>query len=470
MKLFDFSKFKSRIFQYLAALAANLGMLSIGLHYGWPSSAISVLKSGEYSFKMTEEEISWMIAVTPMGSVIGDVIAGFSMNIFGRKKMIWFSAIPLTVSWILIAVANSSGYLFAGRIIAGIVDGLLFTAIPPYLAEISDPEIRGFLGTTYLVTLVFGMLMSNVMLYFISIPAQAYIAGSVTLVMMIILPFLPESPYFYLLRSEVALAKESLQKFRGKGEVDDEIGRISKGIMEEEKYAKGGLKELFLKPQYRNCLFLALSMTSLQQLSGILGIQSYCQEVFQETSNIIDPKVANLIYYLLYFLATLVALVLIDISGRKPLVLFSSVVVCITLFTISAYSYIKNSTHIDLSGYEYIQIVAILVYICAYSIGLNCVPILVSSEIFPSHIKSKAFCVINLCYSVVSTSVVKYFSWSASTFSLAVPFFTFAIFSFASVIILSIFLPETKGKTLEDVQLQMRSNKLKKLEKNNYVI
>lgn len=460
MKFFDCSKFQFRIFQYLAALAANLGMFSIGLHYGWPSTAIPDLTNGNYSFQLTNSEASWMVAVTPLGSIIGDVTAGFTLNTFGRKKMIWFSSLPLTVSWILIAVANAPAYLFVARILAGIIDGFLFTAIPPYLAEISDPEIRGFLGTTYFVTLVFGMMLSNIMLMFISIPTAAYISASVSLLMLVILPFLPESPYFHILKKEISLATSSLQKFRGKGEVTEELGRISKGIEEEKKLGEGTFKELIFTTQNRNCLILALGLTAIQQLTGILAIQSYCESFFNDTSDILSANVGNLIYFVIYFLGTLIALFIIDITGRKPLALFSTVLICLTLLTDATFLYIKNSTNIDVKGFEYVQIVSILFYIAAYSIGINCVPILVSSEIFPSHIKGKAFCLINVCYSLVSSSVVQYFSWSEA-FGLEVPFYTFAVISFIGTVFIALYLPETKGKTLEDVQSQMKSLKKK---------
>ncbi|XP_057654473.1 facilitated trehalose transporter Tret1-like isoform X1 [Diorhabda carinulata] len=461
MKLFDCSKFQFRIFQYLAALAANLGMFSMGLHYGWPSLAIPDLTSGKYSFNLTDSEASWIVAVTPLGSIIGDVAAGFTLNTFGRKTMIWFSSIPLTVSWILIAVATAPVYLFAARILAGIIDGFLFTAIPPYLAEISDPEIRGFLGTTYFVTLVFGMMLSNVMLMFISIPTSAYISASVSLLMLIILPFLPESPYFYVIKKEMSLATSSLQKFRGKGEITEELERISNGIEEENKLGKGTFYELVFTPQNRNCLILALAMTALQQLTGILAIQSYCDILFNETNDILSANVGNLIYFVIYFVGTSIALFVIDIFGRKPLVLFSTSIICVTLLTDATFLYIKSSTDVDVRGFDYVQIISILIYIAAFSIGLNCVPILVSSEIFPSHIKGKAFCLINVCFSLVSSGVVQFFSWSKG-FGLEVPFYTFAFVSLIGTIFLAVYLPETKGKTLEDVQSRMKNLRGKK--------
>lgn len=257
-------------------------------------------------------------------------------------------------------------------------------------------------------------------------------------------------------------AKASLQKFRGKGDVTEELGRISKGILEEEKHGKGSLSELVTNSHNRKCVLLAFAMTSIQQLTGVLAIQSYAETVFQETKHILQPDIANIIYFVMYFLATLIALVMVDISGRRPLILISTVTVCITLFTNGTYLFLKNATDVDVTGFEYIQIIALLVFTVAFSIGLNNVPVLVSSEIFPSHIKGKAFCVINICFSFVSTIVIKYFGWANDNFGMYVPFFTYGACSLVGVVLIAIYLPETKQKTLEDIQMEMKSKKSKK--------
>lgn len=452
------SKFKSRIYQYIAAVAANLGILSIGLHYGWPSAALPILVSGKYSFTLTNDEASWLVAVIPMTSLIGDVLAAYTINKFGRKKLILFSSIPMTISWILIAVADSKTNLFVSRVIAGIIDGLLFTVVPPYLAEISEPDIRGFLGGTFMSTLAFGLLLENVMLYFLSISTAAYISSSFTILTLLFLPYLPESPYYFLLHREEVKAKKSLRKFRRRYDVNEEIERMTTGI--EEDGEEGNITELLRNKTYRKCFLLSLLLTLTQHLSGIMPIQSYAETLFIETKDFLSPSTANIIYYLIFFLSAIVSLNLADRTGRRPLVLFAAGIAALCLLSNGTFLYLKTAKKVDTTGLDFLQLLFISIYTTAYCSGLHLLPVIISTEIFPSNMKGLALCMINICFSFASTSCIKLFGWSTS-FGIYVPFFLFSFCAMIGFLLLYKFLPETKSKTMEQIQIELRGSNRK---------
>ncbi|CAG9863753.1 unnamed protein product [Phyllotreta striolata] len=448
-------KFKSRVYQYSAAFAANLGILSIGLHYGWTSAAVPVLRSGKYAFTLTPDEASWLVAIMPLSSLLGDVIAAVTINKIGRKKLILLSAIPLTISWILIAVADTKTNLFVSRVIAGVLDGVLFTVVPPYLAEISEAEIRGFIGGTFMMTLSLGLLMINVLLYFLSISTTAYISSVFSLIMLVIFPYLPDSPYYFLLHQQDVLARKSLRKLRGKWNVTEEIDRIRKGI--EEDGEQGKIFDLITNKTYRKCLFISLLLTLTQHLSGIVPIQTYAETLFQDTKDFLDPSTTNIIYYLIFFLASIVSLVLADRAGRRPLVLFAAGTAALSQLANGIFLYLRTSS----TKLDFLQLLFISSYTVAYCSGLHLMPVVVTTEIFPSNMKGVALCVINIVFSIASSFCIKLFAWSKDNFGSYMPFFLFSICTFVGFSLLYKYLPETKLKTMEKIQEELRGKKNK---------
>lgn len=437
--------------------SVNLGILSVGLHYGWPSAALPILLSGNYAFKLTPDEASWLVAMIPMTSLIGDILAASTINKIGRKKLILFCALPLTISWILIAVADSQINLFVSRVIAGITDGVLFTVVPPYLAEIADADIRGFIAGTFMMTLSLGLLLVNVMLYFLSISTTAYISSIFTIFMLIILPNLPDSPYYFMLSQKDDEARRSLRKLRGKWDVSEEIKRIGKGI--EEDGEEGKIKDLIRNKTYRKCLLLSLLLTLTQHLSGILPIQSYAETLFIETKEFLNPGTANIIYYLIFFLASIASLVLADRAGRRPLVLFAAGTAAASQLANGVFLYIKTSTDIDTSKIDFLQLLFISTYTIAYCSGLHLTPVVITTEIFPSNMKGIALCVINIVFSFASTICIKLFAWFTTHFGVYVPFFLFSACAFVGFGLVFRFLPETKLKTMEEIQTELRGKK-----------
>ncbi|CAH1155583.1 unnamed protein product [Phaedon cochleariae] len=453
----DLSMFKSRIFQYLAAFGANMGMVSLGMHYGWSSTSIPRLQSVNSTIQITSDEGSWLASVTPLGAIVGTILVALTLNSVGYKKFIILISLPLTLSWLLIALANNKVYFFIGRIIAGIMDGILFTVIPPFLSEISDPDIRGFMGITYLLALVIGMLLINVLFLCVSDVTTAAIASVLSLPILLIIPWLPDSPYFLLMKQDTLAAEASLRKYRGKSDVVEEIDRITKSLMQNSD--EGRFIDLVRNKFHRKSLLLAMGLIIFQHLSGIMAIQSYCETVFIESSSFLNPTISNLIYFIVYFFATVLSQFLVDIFGRRLLLLSSTGLVIAMLLLNGTYLYIKNWTTIDTTSFDFLQLVAILIYILTFSIGLNTVPTLIASEIFTPNIKGVAFCVINICYSLISTVVIKFFIWSKDTFGMFVPFYIFAICSMLGMGFSAMFMPETKNKTLEKIQMEIRGQK-----------
>ncbi|XP_074032849.1 facilitated trehalose transporter Tret1 isoform X2 [Leptinotarsa decemlineata] len=456
-KIFDCSKFNFRIFQYFAAIGGNMGMISLGMHQGWSSRALPILTSGNYSFEITNSEGYSLVSVMPLGALLGDVITAATLHKVGHNRFVIIATLPLCISWILMAFAPSAAFMFVGRFLAGIADGVFFTAFPPYLAEIAEPEIRGFLGSTYSLSMVLGMLLINTFFFFGSLTSVTVIGALISLMTLLFLPFLPESPYFYLMNKDVLAAKASLQKFNGRGEVVEELYRISKGIMEEGD-DKETLGDLFCNKTYRKSFLIALMVCLSQFLSGSMAIQSYATTIFEESRSFLSADVATIIYFVTFFVSSLFSQMVVDYSGRRPLMLVSLGMVALMVFLEGTYLYIKAATNIDTSGFDFVQLFSIVVYTVFYGCGLNTVPNIIASEILPSKMRVIGFCIINIGYSLTTIAVLQFFGWAKDSFGIFISLYCFGCICIVAFVLVTVFLPETKKKTLEEIQAEVRGD------------
>ncbi|XP_074034398.1 facilitated trehalose transporter Tret1-like isoform X2 [Leptinotarsa decemlineata] len=458
--VFSRFKFRERSIQYLAVFGINMGIFSTGSHSGWPSSSLPLLTSGNSTINMTTQEGSLLTSVTPLTVPLGCIITAVMMKSMGRKTLLLLCPIPLIASWLLIAMATSKIHLYIGRALGGFIDGAIFNVGPAYISEIADAEVRGLFGTSIMVSFGSGIVLFNVFVTFMSSESIAYLIAALTLPMLFTIPFVPESPYYCLLKGDSEEAELSLKKLKGKQDIQGDLDRISRSILEHGE-AKGKVTDILTKKHFRRCICTSIMLSSTQHLSGNSAIQFYLETLFQNSRSI-SSKTINCIYYVGFFVASIVSPLLVDISGRKTLVLVSTGSTTVTLFATGTFMYFKNSLGHD-TYVGYVQLLLLLLQAVTYSSGLHTIPMLVASEIFPSNLVGTALCLINIIYSISISATVFLFERTYYSMGTYVPFFLFGIFCLCGMMLISMFLIETKGKTLEKIQNEIRRSKLRKV-------
>ncbi|XP_023024767.2 facilitated trehalose transporter Tret1 isoform X1 [Leptinotarsa decemlineata] len=456
--IFSRFKFRERSIQYLAVFGINMGMFSVGSHSGWPSSSLPKLTSENSTIHLTTQEGSLLVSITPLTVLFGCAVTTILMKLVGRKTLLLLLPIPLTASWLFIAMATSKIHLYIGRALGGFTDAAIFNVSPAYLSEIADPEVRGFFGTSQTVSFGLGISLFNVFVTFMSSEAIAYLLAALTLIMYITIPLVPESPYYCLLKGNTEEAALSLRKLRRKQDIQEDLDRISKSILEHGDN-KGKVTDMLTKKHFRRCLWTILILSFTQHLSGNYAIQAYYETIF-ENSETMSPRVANCVYYVVFSIASIVSPLLVDISGRKPLLLLSTGLTALTLFAIGIFMYFKSSLNLD-TRFEYVQLLLFLLQAIAFSAGLHTIPWLVASEIFPSNLVGTALSIANSIYSVSMPATVFMFEKTYYSIDVYVPFFLYGIFCVIGMVLIPIFLVETKGKSLEEIQREIRRTKPK---------
>ncbi|KAL1517466.1 hypothetical protein ABEB36_001229 [Hypothenemus hampei] len=448
----------SAVFQYLATVSGTLNIITSGMHYGWPSSALPKLLSNSSSISVTDNQGSWMAVMPLLGSVLGSLIVGSTVDIFGRKRTILISSLPYFAAWIMVAFARSVLLIYVARFIAGVADGWIFTAMPIYVAEISDPRIRGLLGSGVSVCWIFGILLINIVGNYLDITLAALVSSTLPLACIATFIFMPESPYYLLMRGNHEEAKKNLQKLRGLQDVDSEIMRIEQALKDQTNKS-GKFLDLFTNKDNRKAVFVMLILRGAQQMSGTTAVTFYAQSIFIQAENQLSSELASIIYFSVQVTLSCFCSSIVDKAGRRPLLITSITGSAIFLFIEGIYFYLKNCTVLDISAFGLVPIIGLIGFVIIFSLGMQTIPILMLGEIFSPNVKAFALCFADIYFSVIATIVSKFFQIMKDSFGMHAPFFAFSCSCVIGLVLIVLFVPETKGQTLEDIQIYLKGNK-----------
>ncbi|KAJ8968019.1 hypothetical protein NQ317_001092 [Molorchus minor] len=450
----------SAYFQYLAAFTGTLTIITSGMHYGWPSPSLPKLldnSTEETALTITESEGSWIAVMPLIGGFLGASIGGITVDILGRKRTIILTTFPFFAGWIMVAYSKSVIILYIARFIAGISDGWAFTAVPMYIGEIADPKIRGLLGSGVSVTWIFGILLINIIGSYLSITVTALISSLLPVLTLATFMWMPESPYHLLMRNKPKEAQESLQKLRGIQDVDSELNRLTVAVKKQTE-STGKFLDLFAVKSNRKAVLIILIVRAAQQLSGTTAITFYTQIIFKEAGDDISSEIATIIYFSVQLIMTMVCSSIVDKTGRRPLLITSISGTGIVLLIEGTYFYL-NKSGVDVTQFSYIPVAALIGFVVLFSLGMQSIPILMLGELFPANVKAFALCLADIYFAILATIVSKFFQLMKYHFGIYVPFYAFAVCCALGLVCIVLFVPETKGKTLEEIQMCLRGEK-----------
>ncbi|KAK5640546.1 hypothetical protein RI129_011357 [Pyrocoelia pectoralis] len=444
------------IFQYVAMFTGTLSIVSSGMHYGWPSPSLPQLQAPKSLLPVTNEEGSWMAVIPLLGATLGAIFSGFILDVIGRKKGVLMTSVPFFVSWLMVAYAKSVAVLLVARFIAGIADGAAFCAVPMYLGEIADVKIRGLLVSSCSLMWIFGMLLINIIGAYTSIKLAAIISSVFPAVLLVTFVWMPESPYYLIMKGRMDEARRSLRIFKRVHEVDGELGRLSAAVKEQSTNT-GKFLDLFTVSSNRKAILIVMGMRAIQQCSGMLAITFYAQTIFKSASDDLSSSTATIIYFSVHLAVACISSLIMDRTGRRPLLIISTVGTAIALLLEGLYFYLKTD-HPDLgiSRYSFIPVAALISFIILFGIGLQTIPILLLGELFPTNVKAFALCVADIYFSIVATIVSKFFQAMKDNYGMHVPFFAFTVCCAVGLLFIIFCVPETKGKTLEQIQEEFK--------------
>ena len=447
---------KKEPFTYIlkVTIVAALGGLLFGYDTAVIAGAIGYLQT---RFELSAAMVGWAASSAIWGCVIGVLGTGFLSDKFGRKKVMILTAVLFAISAIGSAIPNSLTEFIIARFIGGLGVGAASMLSPLYISEIAPAENRGKLVSLYQLAIVIGINL----VYFINLEIATnnteawnvaygwrWMLGSETVpaVLFFALLFLvPESPRWLVKNGREAEALIILEKVNGISKANAILAEI-KGALTQEK---GTIKEL-LKPGLRIALIVGIFLALFSQITGINAIIYYAPEIFKSVGFGTDSAFSQTVLIgVVNTLFTFVALIFIDRAGRKTLLLWGVAGMVLCLLGVGVCFYF------DFASGPWL-LLFILAYIACFASSLGPIPWVIISEIFPTKTRGIAmsFCTVVLWIGVLLiTQLTPIF---LEKFGGAFTFWLFMI----NAIILLIFtwkvIPETKQRTLEEIELSWK--------------
>ncbi|KAF5299087.1 hypothetical protein FQR65_LT09445 [Abscondita terminalis] len=453
---------KSVILQLLVVLHASLLSLNCGLNFGWPSPSVLDLLSESSEFEIDYDYTSYVVMLAPFAVCIGSPIGGVLMNKIGRKYTLLFLAVLQILSWICVAASSYVVMLIAGRILAGMSDGILMTSLVVYVCEILQPKIRGYIGSLPTVSICLGALFVNIYGSFVPVRLSAYISLSFPSLFIIFFVSIPESPYYLLMHDRSDDARNALKKLRSSEEVESELSKITIDI-QRQIAEPGTIKEVFTIKSNLRAFVILLGVRTIQQFSGASAFSFYTHFIFKRAGGEISPATSSIICSTVKLLAVFLGLILVEKCGRRSLLLWSSIGSGTVLTILGVYFYFFESLEKS-SALMWVPIVMMLAYFLLNSIGLITVPNLIMGELLPVKIKGLVLSFVNISGGISAGISSKLLQFLDRRFGIYSPFLTFAVFCFIGFVVIYICVPETKGKSLEEIQQILKRKKFRNVD------
>lgn len=448
----------NKAFIYFICIVSAMG----GLLFGYDWVVIGGAKIFyEQFFGITGN--SWLIGIATSialaGCMLGALTCGTIADRYGRKPLLIFSAFIFVISSIGTGAFSQFGLFLTARFIGGLAIGIASGLSPMYIAEVAPNEIRGKLVTMNQLTIVIGILAAQIVNWAIAATHgedwniafgwrwMFYITAVPAMFFLILAFVIPESPRHQVMKGNTDAASKTFARIGGEEYAKAEIAAISDTVIKDETIKGGTLKLLLSKP-FAKILILGIIVAVFQQWSGTNVIFNYAQEIFQGAGydvdntfiNIVVTGIANLVF-------TIVALFVVETLGRRALMLLGAGGLA-GIYLVLGCCYFFNVTGTAM-------VVLCVLAIACYAMTLGPISWVLISEIFPNSVRA------------AGVAAATFFLWIGSfTLTLTFPVLntslgtsgTFWIYSGICVAALIYFirnLPETKGKSLEQIEKEL---------------
>lgn len=429
-----------------------------GLLYSWSSPFIVKITNDNETYNISETEASYFATIPTIATMFFSIVFAMLCDIIGRKATLLLIVIPAVIAWLLKAFAKDVVVFYIARVFVGIDTGCFFAALPIYVGETVSPEVRGMLGSWVTTFNFIGQFLINVIGNYFSVPTTSYMCLPLSIIFFVCFCFMPESPYFYIMKGRHEEAKKSLWRLRRKRNIEEDFMKLKRDV-ERQMSERGTWKDLVMIKSNRKAILIGLFLRTAQLMSGAAVFVSSIQFIFDKAPGDIPSATAAMVYSFLTCSFFLCAGGIIDKMGRRVAFTSSLTLTSVVLLMESLYYFLREyHPEIDLSSLDWFALAARVVFVLFASFGPGLIPTLMISEIFSTSIKAKANIIMVFALALFSTVSNLIFYALFNVTGLCGPFFLFSIISTICAVLSYCYLPETKGKTLEEIQQMLKGN------------
>ena len=449
------------------AVVAAIGGILFGYDTAVISGTTAIVKA---QFGLTDAGEGWYVGCALIGSICGVLAAGSLSDYLGRKLTMLISAALFSISAIGCAVCGSFDSLVAYRIIGGVGIGIVSIVSPIYISEVSPAKIRGTLVSLYQLAVTVGFLLAYLANWVIDANSDLSIAGNLwtnmwnaemwrgmlgsetlpALLFFLIIFFIPESPKWLIVNRKLDKASLILSRiYASENEVKDEIAATQASLKGE---TKGAWSDL-LKPGILVAVIAGSAIAILGQFMGVNAVLYYGPKIFSE-AGFDNPMFSTVLVGVVNMVTTILAVFIIDKVGRKQLIYWGVSGMILCLLAIGTYFAWGPALGLG-NGF---MLTFFLAYVFCCAISISAIVFVLLSEMYPNSVRGRAMSIAGFAL-WIGTYLIGQLTPVLLGWSQAGTFFIFAACCVPYMLIMWKVIPETTGKTLEDIEYYWNNRK-----------
>lgn len=447
--------------QLLAVSGVVMYMIGTGANIAFPAVLLQQLRQPTAAFRLTPEHESWIASILGLALISGIVVAPFSLQRLGRKVTNQVSCLPALGGWALLFTAKGPAALLISRSLQGFAMGLQAAAAPVSIAEYSAPKHRGAFLATIAFSFATGMLVAHVFGTLMYWRPAALACGSFYAFSLVLISLTPETPPYLASQGLNTECRRSFRWFRGNDysaekELEVLLNTQKKQDVGEELSKWELYKNIAMKPEFYKPTLIMMFMFILFQISGMTVVPSYTVPMMKEvTDGSIDSYTSMLMVDIVRFATAVLACVVVNKFNRRTVLFVGIIITVLSLFVAALLLFLRDLGHIP-EQYKWIPVIPTLTYIFGKTLGILPIPWAIAGEIFPLAYRSLGSGISGMFLSIMFFVVVKTAPGSFASIGVSGTFCVYGIFTAICGIFLFFLLPETKGKTLYEIECHFK--------------
>jgi len=405
--------------------------------------------------RVTPDEGSWIASLSLLGALLGGLLSSAVLR-YGRKNSLLLISIPFSASWMLTVFASSVEMIYCTAFLAGLCSAIVGLVSQVYISEIACPHLRGRLSACLKIFGHLGLLSSFLMGAWLDWRQLALVCAAAPLMLLVTVQYAPETPSYLVYSGQLDEAEKSLQWLRGDvTDVSAELATIQVNINNsrlEQFDCKSVLLPKLVKPVLLTCTLMFFN-----RFSGAIAFNFYAVTIFSQVFNDINPHLGAVVSAVVQLISSLASGILSDKLGRRPLLIMSGLIMTLALSGFGCYAFFQDLNEDDSSSLDFIPLLFVLMFECAFSAGVQPVSWLLLGELFPLEYRAQGTSITTAFSYLCAFLGVKTFVDFTKLFGLYGTFWTYGAITFVGVIFYCVLVPETKEEPLQEMQVQVKT-------------
>lgn len=459
--------------QLFMALMVTIPVLNFGMLMGWQSPMTPILQDpdGPAPEPISDETISWMASITFFPPIFCGFLVGDLADRWGRKITTLLTSLCLVISWSITMVSLAPWALITSRAIAGLACAGCYVVTPLYLKEIASDNIRGALGSLFILVQNFGYLIVYIAGDMLSFAAVMWICIAIPVAHLLAFLAMPETPVFLVKQGKIKEARNALAWLRNKSPDDKDLEETIKQLEREEEEAQSMKKATWMSIIRDKTTFkafrISLNVMLSQETCGYLVVLMYAGSIFEQASESIhlhlSPNKQTIVVGTIQMLGSIVASCIVEQTGRKWLLAGTSFATGLSMLALGGWFYI-TSAGVWLPGW--LPVVAMCLCIFFDAAGYQPVPYVITSELFSFQHRGMVTSFVSSIDALSDFLQTKAYDPLLKLLGIHWVFIMFSIVCFLGTIYTVLWVPETKDRTVEEIYALLRYGRKKEKRKD----